>query len=176
MKKDDENVSKQVFNLFKIDGKTCTAGKRYWSLALTWHKCIYVNQSFPHSEHKLCLFSQSPCHSNHQKTNSHFHSWASLISFRKGKILCLSVLLNCCISPRGHSNTGVVHMRDQRFSKHTLIRISPLQETHPKTIILHNFAHKFTPRQAFLEDMFGGVWKWPLNVLNRILKDPFSQK
>ena len=31
----------------------------------------------------------------------------------------------------GHSNTSAVHMRDQRFSKHTLNAIFPLQEKHP---------------------------------------------
>ena len=31
----------------------------------------------------------------------------------------------------GHSNTTVVHMRDQRFSKQTLIAIYPLPEKHP---------------------------------------------
>ena len=33
---------------------------------------------------------------------------------------------------RGHSNTSVVHMRDQMFSKHTLNAISCLQEKHLK--------------------------------------------
>ena len=44
----------------------------------------------------------------------------------------------------GHSNTSVVHMRDQRFSKHKRIAISRLQEKHSLT---KNFAQ-------FLEDMF----------------------
>ena len=30
-----------------------------------------------------------------------------------------------------HSNTGVVHMHDQRFSKYTPIEICPFQETQP---------------------------------------------
>ena len=57
---------------------------------------------------------------------------------------------------RGHSNTSVVHMRDQRFSKHTLMAISP-QKKHPliKNFVL--FSPKFTLKQAFLEDMFGEV-------------------
>ena len=37
----------------------------------------------------------------------------------------------------GQSNTSVVHMRDQRFSKHTLNAIFPLQE---KTPLNENFA------------------------------------
>ena len=40
------------------------------------------------------------------------------------------------------------------FSKHTLIVISHLQEKHP---LNENFAPKFTPKQTFLEDLFGGV-------------------
>ena len=59
----------------------------------------------------------------------------------------------------GHSNTSVVHLCDQRFSKHTLITISPLREKHPQMSILHDFAPKSSPKQAFLEDMFGGVRK-----------------
>ena len=35
------------------------------------------------------------------------------------------------MKPRGHSNTSVVHFRDQRFSKHTLIEISLFDEKHP---------------------------------------------
>ena len=31
----------------------------------------------------------------------------------------------------GQLNTSVVHMGDQRFSKHTLNMISPLEEKHP---------------------------------------------
>ena len=33
--------------------------------------------------------------------------------------------------PGGHLNTSVVHMCDQRFSKHTLIEICPFEEKHP---------------------------------------------
>ena len=59
-------------------------------------------------------------------------------------------------APGGHSNTSVVHMRNQRFSKHTLIAISPLQEKHT---LNENFAPKFTPKQAFLGYIFVGIWK-----------------
>ena len=41
----------------------------------------------------------------------------------------------------GHSNTSVVHMPDQRFSKHTLNTISPRKEKHP---LNENFA-RFCP-------------------------------
>ena len=34
-------------------------------------------------------------------------------------------------APEGHSNISAVHMRDQRFSKYTLIAVFPLQEKHP---------------------------------------------
>ena len=32
----------------------------------------------------------------------------------------------------GNSNTSVVHICDQRFSKHTLIEICPFEEKNPK--------------------------------------------
>ena len=55
----------------------------------------------------------------------------------------------------------------------------PSPGKHPKTRILCNFAPKFTPKQAFLENMFGGVWnmtpKHPL-IESKIQKDSFSQK
>ena len=57
----------------------------------------------------------------------------------------------------GHSNTSVAHVRDQRFSKHTLIAISPLQQKHPLNEKFMRFCPKFTPKKLLLEDMFGGV-------------------
>ena len=56
------------------------------------------------------------------------------------------------IEPTG--TCGMGRGGGQRFSKHTLIAISPLQG---KNIKRENFALKFTPKQAFLEDIFGGV-------------------
>ena len=48
---------------------------------------------------------------------------------------------------------ALVHMRDQRFSKHTLNATSSFQEKHPLNKNLRDFALKFTPKQAFF---FGG--------------------
>ena len=42
----------------------------------------------------------------------------------------------------GHLNTSAVHMRDQRFSKHILNAISPVQEKHT---LKKNFA-RFYPQ------------------------------
>ena len=90
-----------------------------------------------------------------------------------------------CICMEGvHSNTSVVHMHYQRFSKHTLIEICPFEgknktskkkkkKTHPWTInnyIKHfcTVSHPILPhKQDFL------LLKMPSN---RIKKDPFSWK
>ena len=86
-----------------------------------------------------------------------------------------------------HSNTSVVHMHDQRFSKHTLIEICPFEENTPKhEFVTHSFAPNFTPLEKFcslnktLGNTFCGIEfeKWPLNAPppNRIKKNPFSLK
>ena len=46
--------------------------------------------------------------------------------------VCVGGGEECGLRARGtHSNTSVVHMRDQRFSNKTLIAISRLREKHP---------------------------------------------
>ena len=54
------------------------------------------------------------------------HTWRSLMDINNLRVKCV-----LWTDPGGHSNTSVVHMRDQRFSKHTLTAISPLQGKHP---------------------------------------------
>ena len=44
-----------------------------------------------------------------------------------------------------HSNTSVLHMHDQRFSKHTLNTISPRQEKHPLNENFARFCPKINP-------------------------------
>ena len=57
-----------------------------------------------------------------------------------------------------HSNTSVVHMRDQRFSKHTPIVRFPLSgKTYPKQEFRAILPPNLPLQQAFLEDMLTGV-------------------
>ena len=80
----------------------------------------------------------------------------------------------------GHSNTSVVHIRDQSFSKHTLIKIYPFEEKYPKqefTTILHLI---LTPKPDFWGEHVWwnrGVWKiTPKIPHKRIKKGPFFLK
>ena len=59
----------------------------------------------------------------------------------------------------GHSNTNIVHMRDQMFLKDTLIAIFPLQEKQPLNKNFVQFCPQIYPWTSFVEDIFGGVWK-----------------
>ena len=58
----------------------------------------------------------------------------------------------------GGLKTSVVHMREQRFSKHTLFTISPLQEKHPLNENFAWFSHNFTPKHVFFFFFWGHVW------------------
>ena len=63
------------------------------------------------------------------------------------------------LRPGGHSNTSVVHMRDQRFSKHTVRkRDFPYPGKTPQNENLTQFCSKIYPKQAF----FGGLIWWSL--------------
>ena len=53
---------------------------------------------------------------------------------------------------------AILVLYTQRFSKPTIIAISPLQK-HPLNENFAQFSPKFTPKQAFLEGMFGPIWK-----------------
>ena len=76
-------------------------------------------------------------------------------------------------SQGSHSNTSVVHMRDQRFSEHTLwIMISPLQEKQEfRTILSPNLPlNKLFWRHVW--------WSWKMTPKHSLLeskKDPFSR-
>ena len=73
----------------------------------------------------------------------------------------------------GHSNTGIVHMGDQRFSKHT-IQICPFEEKHHYTRILCGFVPNLPP---FLNTFCGIEFQNDLNTpLIYFRKDPFSWK
>ena len=88
----------------------------------------------------------------------------------------------------GHLNTSVVHMHDQRFSKHTLIEICPFEENTPKhEFVTHSFAPNFCPSEKFcsLNKTFLGTRFVELSLKNdplmpllliELKKDPFSWK
>ena len=68
----------------------------------------------------------------------------------------------------GHSNISVIHMCDQRFSKHTLKAVFPLQEKHPINENFAQFGHQIYPKQAFLrKTCLVEFEKLPLNVAHR---------
>ena len=76
-----------------------------------------------------------------------------------------SHLKSLCI-PGGHWVTSLVHMCDQRFSKHTLIAIFPLQEKHPLNANFMWFFPKFTLNKFFflfffLRTCLVEFEKWP---------------
>ena len=81
-----------------------------------------------------------------------------------------------------HSNTIVVHMRDQRFYK--VLQnlwsglICPFRENTPKREFCAIFAPNFTPEQDFRGKTFGGIEKFekmtPKHTLIESRKDPFS--
>ena len=72
----------------------------------------------------------------------------------------------------GYLNTKVVHMHDQRFSKHTLIAISPLQENYPLNENLTQISKKNYPQKTCLV----AFQKWPLKAPSQNPKGPFFSK
>ena len=66
-------------------------------------------------------------------TKKNFQKFAvtcqKIIALKSKLLQQLQVVIHVSLAkaPGAHSNTSVVHMHDQRFSKHTLIVISPLQ-------------------------------------------------
>ena len=77
--------------------------------------------------------------------------------------------------PGGHSNTSVVHMRNQWFSKHTKRDFPSPGKAHSK----QEFPAippppQFTTKQALLEDMFSRVRKMtPKRLLIESKRTPF---
>ena len=71
----------------------------------------------------------------------------------KNAPICTKSFKTCFFFKRGgHSNTTVVHMRDQWFSKHALKELYPFKEKHPKTrTVLHP---TLPPKEDFLGTHF----------------------
>ena len=129
--------------LVTVDQDMCTAcliqSKMYLLIDCCWvtkmkerlicmiAQCFHVNMHPLHNFNDILPVTQSTL------------CWNSLV-VRSEKHRENIIIISChthAVCSGGHSNTSAVHVRDQRFSKHTLNAIFSLQEKHP---LNENFA------------------------------------
>ena len=117
-----------------------------------WHQ-FYCNNFNACSSKSCRRYTHTPPHTGKRNIPTHMHN-----------------------NPAGHSNTSFVQIRDQRFSKHTLIKICPVQKKTPKQDFHMIFGTWFYLLDKILFLFLEHLKNDPLTPLIVFKQDPFSWK